>query len=64
MPGFKRRLRLVIDWSVELVFGRDASELGQLGHPPPLDPEHGLTEQSAGGTTPEGERSPTADADR
>src|SRR3954451_16915947 len=34
MPGFKRRLRLTIDWTVGLVFGRDASELGQLGPPP------------------------------
>jgi NADH dehydrogenase len=54
MPGFKRRLRLVTDWSVGLVFGRDASELGQLGHPPALG-ESGLHEQSAGGTAPSGE---------
>jgi NADH dehydrogenase len=53
MPGLKRRLRLTIDWTVGLVFGRDASELGQLGHPPPLAGEMtGLEEQSAGGTTP------------
>jgi NADH dehydrogenase len=44
MPGVKRQLRLVTDWTVDLVFGRDASELGQLGHPPALDG------QSAGGT--------------
>jgi len=37
MPGTKRRLRITIDWSVDLLFGRDASELGQLGHPPRLD---------------------------
>src|SRR3954447_8648081 len=36
MPGAKRRLRSTIDWTVGLVFGRDASELGQLGHPPRL----------------------------
>jgi NADH dehydrogenase len=54
MPGSKRRLRLVLDWTVGLLFGRDASELGQLGHPPPLG-ESGLHEQSAGGTTPTGE---------
>jgi NADH dehydrogenase len=54
MPGSKRRLRLVLDWTVGLLFGRDASELGQLGHPPPLG-ESGLHEQSAGGTTPSGE---------
>jgi NADH:quinone reductase (non-electrogenic) len=44
MPGVKRQLRLVTDWTVDLLFGRDASELGQLGHPPPLDG------QSVGGT--------------
>jgi NADH dehydrogenase len=45
MPGVSRKLRLVTDWTVDLMFGRDASELGQLGHPPALDG------QSAGGTT-------------
>ncbi len=49
MPGVKRRLRLVADWTVALLFSRDASELGQLGHPPALGTE--LEEQSAGGTT-------------
>ncbi|MCW2999730.1 MAG: NAD(P)/FAD-dependent oxidoreductase [Solirubrobacterales bacterium] len=33
MPGTKRKLRLLIDWNVGLLFGRDTSELGQLGHP-------------------------------
>ena len=37
MPGTKRKLRLVVDWTVDLLFGRDASELGQLGHPPVLE---------------------------
>jgi len=45
MPGLKRQLRLVVDWTVDLLFGRDTSELGQLGHPPVLDG------QSAGGTS-------------
>jgi NADH dehydrogenase len=49
MPGNKRRLRLVTDWTVGLLFGRDSSELGQLGHPPQLE-EPGLEERSAGGT--------------
>jgi NADH dehydrogenase len=54
MPGAKRRTRLVIDWTVGLLFGRDASELGQLGHPPSLatDVPGVLEETSAGGTTP------------
>ncbi len=36
MPGNKRRARLVADWTIGLFFGRDASELGMLGHPPGL----------------------------
>jgi NADH dehydrogenase len=53
MPGVKRRLRLVVDWTIETLFERDASELGQLGHPPSLADNGGLAEQSAGGTGPE-----------
>jgi NADH dehydrogenase len=45
MPGNKRRARLVVDWTIGLFFGRDASELGILGHPPRLEG------QSAGGTS-------------
>jgi NADH:quinone reductase (non-electrogenic) len=44
MPGLSRKLRLVTDWTVGLPFDRDTAELGQLGHPPPLDG------QSVGGT--------------
>jgi NADH:ubiquinone reductase (H+-translocating) len=47
MPGLKRQFRLMVDWTVDLLFGRDTSELGQLGHPPVLDG------QSAGGTKAE-----------
>src|SRR5215210_3160249 len=57
MPGLKRRLRLVTDWTVGLLFGRDSSELGQLGHPPALAMP-GLSEQSAGGTAPDGSARP------
>jgi NADH:ubiquinone reductase (H+-translocating) len=42
MPGTKRKLRLVVDWTVSLLFDRDTSELGQLGHPPELE-RHGET---------------------
>jgi NADH dehydrogenase len=35
-PGTGRKLRLMMDWTVGLLFGRDAAELGQLGHPPSL----------------------------
>lgn len=44
MPGWARKLRLVLDWTVALLFDRDTSELGQLGHPPTL--EHRAQEQS------------------
>jgi NADH dehydrogenase len=37
MPGAKRKLRLLVDWTVALLFSRDISELGQLGHPPELE---------------------------
>jgi NADH dehydrogenase len=41
MPGLGRRLRLLVDWNVALVFGRDSSAPGRLGSPTPLerDPE-------------------------
>jgi NADH dehydrogenase len=63
MPGVKRRIRLVTDWTVGLVFGRDASELGQLGHPPSLADDGELHERTAGGTAADSERA-AADADR
>ena len=37
MPGTKRRVRLLLDWNVGLLFGRDTSELGRLGHPAKLE---------------------------
>ena len=33
MPGNARKLRLMADWTVGLVFGRASAELGGLGHP-------------------------------
>ena len=36
MPGVGRRLRLLVDWNVALLFGRDASAPGRLGSPTPL----------------------------
>ena len=41
MPGLGRKLRLVADWTVGMLFGRGSAELGQLGHPQgvrPLEP--------------------------
>ncbi len=39
MPGIGRRLRLLVDWNVALVFGRDTSAPGRLGTPTPLEAE-------------------------
>jgi NADH dehydrogenase len=39
MPGLGRRLRLLVDWNVALLFGRDASSPGRLGSPTPLERE-------------------------
>jgi NADH dehydrogenase len=50
MPGWGRRARLLTDWNVGLLFGRDLAELGQLGHPPSLDGDTQLEAQSSGGT--------------
>ncbi|MHB8531689.1 MAG: NAD(P)/FAD-dependent oxidoreductase [Solirubrobacteraceae bacterium] len=36
MPGIGRRLRLLADWNVALLFGRDPSSPGRLGSPTPL----------------------------
>ncbi len=33
MPGAARRVRLALDWTTGLFFGRASAELGQLGHP-------------------------------
>jgi NADH dehydrogenase len=48
VPGLGRRARLLIDWNIGLLFGRDLSELGQLGHPSKLGEP--LTQHSSGGT--------------
>jgi NADH dehydrogenase len=46
LPGTKRKWRLLIDWNVQLVFGRDASELGGLGRTPRLGSEEELGDPS------------------
>lgn len=38
MPGIGRKLRVVSDWTMSLLFRRDVSQLGQLGRPSPLEP--------------------------
>jgi NADH dehydrogenase len=37
MPGLARQVRLAVDWTVGLLFGRASAELGQLGHPVALE---------------------------
>jgi NADH dehydrogenase len=37
MPGLERKLRLLVDWNVALMFGRDSSSPGRLGSPTPLE---------------------------
>ena len=61
MPGWKRQVRLMTDWTTGLFFGRNSSELGQIAQPPGLDGPR-LTEHSSGGTTEAGERAPDATA--
>jgi NADH dehydrogenase len=46
LPGTKRKWRLLVDWNIQLIFGRDASELGGLGRAP------GLGHDPTGGATP------------
>jgi NADH dehydrogenase len=60
MPGVKRKLRLLIDWNLQLAFGRDASELGGLGRSPrlgedPTEPEQPLAVTAVDGAA----RAPT-----
>ena len=37
LPLFSRKLRVVTDWTVSLLFRRDIAELGMLGHPQRLE---------------------------
>ncbi|MET0603801.1 MAG: NAD(P)/FAD-dependent oxidoreductase [Baekduia sp.] len=65
LPGTKRKLRLLVDWNIQLLFGRDASELGGLGRAPGLgvDPTGGGSLAAAegnGATAPEGATAPVA----
>jgi NADH:ubiquinone reductase (H+-translocating) len=41
MPGLARQVRLAVDWTVGLLFGRASAELGQLGHPAVLEDRQG-----------------------
>ena len=39
IPGFARKVRAVLDWTVSLPFQRDLAEVGSIGHPRPLRDE-------------------------
>jgi NADH:ubiquinone reductase (H+-translocating) len=39
IPGIGRKLRLLADWNVALLFGRDTSAPGRLGGPSGLEPD-------------------------
>jgi NADH dehydrogenase len=74
LPGTKRKWRLLVDWNIGLIFGRDASELGGLGRAPGLgaDPTAGATpaegavdasaDNGAGDRTPAAAPSPSSTA--
>ncbi len=49
MPGLDRKSRLIADWSVEMLFPRDLADLGQLGHPTPLEPSAADPSDNQGG---------------
>jgi len=36
IPGFGRKVRAILDWTVGLPFRRDIAEVGSIGHPRPL----------------------------
>jgi NADH dehydrogenase len=57
LPGLNRKWRLLVDWNVQLLFGRDASELGGLGRAP------GLGEDPTSGGHPAAEAEPDHVAD-
>ncbi|MCW2994311.1 MAG: NAD(P)/FAD-dependent oxidoreductase [Conexibacter sp.] len=52
LPGTKRKWRLLVDWNIQLIFGRDTSELGGLGRAP------GLGADPTAGDTPVAEAAP------
>jgi NADH dehydrogenase len=64
LPGTKRKLRLLVDWNIQLLFGRDASELGGLGRAPRLgvDPTGAATPvpEGNGASAPAGATAPVA----
>jgi hypothetical protein len=61
MPGPKRKMRLLIDWNVEVLFGRDSSELAGVGRAPSLGDEASSGGSPAHGVPRSLGQLPTAD---
>ena len=54
MPGLGRRARLLVDWNIGLLFGRDTAELGRLGGPRSLGAQEGAVAQASNGALVDG----------
>ncbi|HTN23504.1 MAG TPA: NAD(P)/FAD-dependent oxidoreductase [Solirubrobacteraceae bacterium] len=61
MPGAGRRARLLVDWNIGLLFGRDTAELGSLGTPLTLADE--VAADSTNGAVPPAAASQPARSD-
>ncbi|HEY4280071.1 MAG TPA: FAD-dependent oxidoreductase [Conexibacter sp.] len=55
VPGWHRKTRLLVDWSVGLLFARDTAEVGQIGNPPELSSEHASAGSGGGASANSGE---------
>jgi NADH dehydrogenase len=53
MPGAGRRARLLVDWNIGLLFGRDTAELGGVGAVKPLGPAGQAAATAAGDGAPD-----------
>ena len=47
LPGAARKARLLLDWTIDLVFGRYAYEVSQLASPPVLGRPPGALEEDS-----------------
>ena len=52
MPGAGRKVRVVSDWTIALLFPRDVSQLGNLGRPTPLAASLDSTDASPTSSSP------------
>jgi NADH dehydrogenase len=47
LPGWGRRLRVALDWTMDLAFGRDYVQLGVIGRPEPPRADERAAEENA-----------------